>query len=459
VERIEYACAELLLRLAVHVSVEPLATSAPTLLVERGEVELCYSPILACTTRTPHVDALCFNDDGDWRWRGTFAVPLDVAGDRSAEFALRLRDDVILSLPAPVHGGLPSRDVLASRGRPRKRQARLWRGALALIVTGQLLVGPGVAPVRALAAGAVDSGGEGSGEPTPAPSGGESSEAPSSPAPTVEGEGTTPTTPGPEATPPPEQHEQTTEEGTKHAEPPAGPTGEAGPETPAQPATAPAATPPASAPGSVAAATAGTAPTSVQAAPRGGASSTRELNLPQARRIRRGSARRVHGAQPRHAPASHSAEAQDKQPSAFSIEAGALAPQIAELTGLLGGVEEGPPAYLVPIYKAAGHRYHVPWRVLAAINAIETDYGRNLSVSSAGAVGWMQFMPETWARWGVDADHDGIKNPYSPQDAIFAAARYLRASGAERDLAGAIFAYNHASWYVDDVLRLASSYQ
>src|SRR6185312_10021817 len=103
----------------------------------------------------------------------------------------------------------------------------------------------------------------------------------------------------------------------------------------------------------------------------------------------------------------------------------------------------------------AGKRYDVPWRVLAAINQVETDYGRNLSVSSAGAIGWMQFMPATWRQWGLDADHDGQANPYSPVDAIFTAARYLQAGGASHDLAGAIFAYNHADWYVAEVLARA----
>jgi murein DD-endopeptidase MepM/ murein hydrolase activator NlpD len=154
-------------------------------------------------------------------------------------------------------------------------------------------------------------------------------------------------------------------------------------------------------------------------------------------------------------PPSEEVEDEPQNPAEFAAEAGRISPLLAELTGLLGGVEEGPPVYLVPIYKAAAHRYHVPWRVLAAINAIETDYGRNLSVSSAGAVGWMQFMPATWQEWAVDADRDGKKNPYSPQDAIFSAARYLQASGAERDLPRAIFAYNHADWYVTEVLLRA----
>src|SRR5690606_6771660 len=89
------------------------------------------------------------------------------------------------------------------------------------------------------------------------------------------------------------------------------------------------------------------------------------------------------------------------------------------------------------------------------INEIETDYGRNLNVSSAGAVGWMQFLPSSWRRYGVDANGDGRKDPYNPVDAIFAAARYLRAAGAETDLRRAIFAYNHADWYVDSVLMRA----
>jgi hypothetical protein len=113
------------------------------------------------------------------------------------------------------------------------------------------------------------------------------------------------------------------------------------------------------------------------------------------------------------------------------------------------------PPFLLPIYQAAGIQYDIPWQVLAAINEIETDYGRNLSVSTAGAVGWMQFMPSTWKTWGVDANGDGIADPYNPVDAIFSAARYLHAAGGSANLARAIFAYNHASWYVQSVLLRA----
>jgi murein DD-endopeptidase MepM/ murein hydrolase activator NlpD len=114
------------------------------------------------------------------------------------------------------------------------------------------------------------------------------------------------------------------------------------------------------------------------------------------------------------------------------------------------------PLFLLPIYQAAGIEYGVRWEVLAAINEIETDYGRNLNVSTAGAVGWMQFLPSTWKRYGVDANHDGRRDPYNPVDAIFSAARYLKAARAQTDVRQAIFAYNHADWYVDSVLMRAS---
>ena len=113
------------------------------------------------------------------------------------------------------------------------------------------------------------------------------------------------------------------------------------------------------------------------------------------------------------------------------------------------------PPFLLPIYQAAGTQYGIRWELLAAINEIETDYGRNLNVSSAGAQGWMQFMPASWKAYGVDGNHDGLMDPYNPVDAIFAAARYLKAAGADKDIRAAVFAYNHADWYVDSVLLRA----
>jgi hypothetical protein len=116
------------------------------------------------------------------------------------------------------------------------------------------------------------------------------------------------------------------------------------------------------------------------------------------------------------------------------------------------------PPFLLPIYQACGSEYGIPWQVLAAINRIETEFGTNLNTSYAGAQGWMQFMPETWEAYGVDANGDRLKDPYNPVDAICAAGNYLSASGYADDPRTAIFAYNRADWYVDDILTNAAAY-
>jgi membrane-bound lytic murein transglycosylase B len=119
------------------------------------------------------------------------------------------------------------------------------------------------------------------------------------------------------------------------------------------------------------------------------------------------------------------------------------------------------PAQLIPIYQGASARYRLGSQgpaILAGINAVETGFGTDLGPSSAGAEGWMQFMPSTWAEWGVDANGDGVADPNNPEDAIYAAARYLAAAGMPADTYGAIYAYNHADWYVSEVLADAGCY-
>ena len=116
------------------------------------------------------------------------------------------------------------------------------------------------------------------------------------------------------------------------------------------------------------------------------------------------------------------------------------------------------PPFLLPIYQACGTEYGIPWQILASINKIETAFGTNLNVSSAGAMGWMQFIPSSWDAYGVDANGDGRKDPYNPVDAICAAANYLKAAGGTENLYDAIFAYNHADWYVQEVLLYARAY-
>jgi hypothetical protein len=140
------------------------------------------------------------------------------------------------------------------------------------------------------------------------------------------------------------------------------------------------------------------------------------------------------------------------------ISAGSSSGACGGLASIVG--TEVPPR-LIPIYARASRRYRLGPRgvpVLAAINKLETGFGQNQGPSSAGALGWMQFMPRTWAAYGVDADGDGSKDPSDPDDAIHAAARYLHAAGAPADWHRAIFAYNHAEWYVERVLAQADAY-
>jgi hypothetical protein len=129
------------------------------------------------------------------------------------------------------------------------------------------------------------------------------------------------------------------------------------------------------------------------------------------------------------------------------------------------GPVAGAPAQLVPLYQAAAAKYALGPEgaaVLAAINDVESNFGRDLSSSSAGAVGWMQFEPGIWVRYGVTPD--GSKAPFgpagwnNPADAIFSAANYLHAAGAPGNWQGAVFAYNHSSAYVSQVLSLAETY-
>ncbi len=143
----------------------------------------------------------------------------------------------------------------------------------------------------------------------------------------------------------------------------------------------------------------------------------------------------------------------EQQPPPSAANSGAIA--FTPTTTRAGGTSF---TALLPIWQAAGNSYGIPWEVLAAINKVETNFGQNLGPSSAGAIGWMQFMPSTWARWGVDANGDGVADPNNPTDAIFSAARYLAGCGGQFDIARAVYCYNHASWYVNEVLGLASLY-
>ncbi|WOV89186.1 lytic transglycosylase domain-containing protein [Sporosarcina oncorhynchi] len=149
------------------------------------------------------------------------------------------------------------------------------------------------------------------------------------------------------------------------------------------------------------------------------------------------------------------------------------------------------PEEYIPIYQAAADEYNIPWTLLAAHHRIETRFSTMDSLlSPAGAEGHMQFMPCTFVGWsypgcdglgkgnileadktdpavikkyggyGVDANGDGIADPYDIEDAIFSAANYLSKSGAaDGNIEKAIFHYNHSEKYVEDILFFYNEFE
>jgi len=110
------------------------------------------------------------------------------------------------------------------------------------------------------------------------------------------------------------------------------------------------------------------------------------------------------------------------------------------------------PADQLAVMESAAGTCGLPWQVLAAVAREESDFGRNMATSSAGAIGYGQFLPSSWAAYGNGG------NPYDFHEALPAMARYLCASGGPGDIRGALFAYNHAGWYVDQVMAVAIHY-
>jgi hypothetical protein len=147
-----------------------------------------------------------------------------------------------------------------------------------------------------------------------------------------------------------------------------------------------------------------------------------------------------------------SAGSLDDAPTSFGVSA------LAE--------SEIPPLYL-SLYRQAAKRYGLDWAILAGIGKVECNHGRDPdpsctkegAVNSAGAGGPAQFLASTWAEYGVEADGKGPPDRWDPADAIYGMANYLRASGAPMSYRKAIFAYNHADWYVTEVEHWASLYR
>ncbi len=461
VERFEYVPAALLLRLALRLPGEVSGPARPHLEIERDSLCTSVSPLLSCLAR-----AHSGRQPGQL-WRASFAVDLELERESDLRFFLRSSAGALFVLPAPAGiGGLHPVQARTHRNHVAKPWPYVMRRtALMFVVSCQLALAPG------LSGAALAAGGEGAetapeqveqqppGEPVAQPPAGETQP----PA----GETQTPTGAGEETHTEPQQppSEQGHEPPPHANNPPEAP----GAQTP-QP-------PPAAAPGDGAPATSAATTTAPASAP---ASEVIHIRVPRNAAGKRDGVSGESGEapgpgekpnskgkgkgkrHPKHAaahPHQSTPEADETAEPTPEVTGSATPSALSEVPQALVEVPSGitaaeiqPPAYLIPIYKEAAHRYKVPWRVLAAINQVESDYGRDLSTSPAGAMGWMQFMPETWQQWAVEADGDAKADPYSPRDAIFTAARYLQASGAEHDLSGAIFAYNHADWYVAEVL-------
>jgi hypothetical protein len=118
----------------------------------------------------------------------------------------------------------------------------------------------------------------------------------------------------------------------------------------------------------------------------------------------------------------------------------------------VGGVSVGPAApagRLLSFYTEAQHRFRIRWQLLAAINFVESDFGRARTTARADAQGPMQFEPATWRRYGLGGD------VYSPHDAILAAANLLAANGGRTNERASLEHYNRSPLYRDAVLHLA----
>jgi hypothetical protein len=146
---------------------------------------------------------------------------------------------------------------------------------------------------------------------------------------------------------------------------------------------------------------------------------------------------------------------------------GGLAMDAGAESGISARARRDIPRLYLRLYMLAARRYGLDWAVLAGIGRVECDHGRDPdpsctregAVNSAGAGGPAQFLASTWSVYGVSADGDATPDRWNPADAILGMANYLRASGAPADYERAIYAYNHARWYVAEVERWAALYR
>jgi hypothetical protein len=153
--------------------------------------------------------------------------------------------------------------------------------------------------------------------------------------------------------------------------------------------------------------------------------------------------------------------------ASFTLDTAEMSEPSAEENGVSALAQREIPAEYLRLYQAAARRYGLDWAILAGIGRVECDHGRDSdpsctregAVNGAGAGGPMQFLTSTWATYGVDANGGAAADRWDPADAIYGAANYLRAAGAPNDYRAAIYAYNHAGWYVAEVEEWAARYR
>jgi hypothetical protein len=151
----------------------------------------------------------------------------------------------------------------------------------------------------------------------------------------------------------------------------------------------------------------------------------------------------------------------------FTIGTAGVAEPGGEEDGVSALAQGEIPSEYLRLYQQAARRYGLDWAILAGIGKVECDHGRDPdpsctqagAVNGAGAGGPMQFLASTWATYGLNVDGGAAPDRWDPADAIYGAANYLRASGAPRNYRAAIYAYNHAGWYVAEVEAWAARYR
>jgi soluble lytic murein transglycosylase-like protein len=486
-----WAVVRLVTRLREDIGLPP----APTLVI--NGTELCATHARACVIERRLSDS---TGSISTLWRGAFAVPLELVSDADAGFTLCHGDELLMALPAPTLRCITHRSLdlrAPAPPRPAGQGASAARRRITAVATAAVLTS--TSPAVALASAATQkttstatspaavglattasAAASAAAPPTAAPPTAAPSTATPSTATPPSATATTPTTSAPAtatttstATPAPTTTVATGARTTTAAQRTAAAQRSAAVHRTAAAARSAAAARTATAEGTAAAHDAGGERRSAAARRiailNAGVRQTadREHTAIGAERTQRRFATRTAATSRAHTIAASSST----EVHLLSTTPGyagptswtGVVPAQSSLTGavrnLSGLLSDGdrPPSFLIPIYMEAGRRYHVPWEVLAAINAIESDYGRDLNTSSAGAIGWMQFEPSTWKRYGVAADGVSEANPYDPRDAIFAAAHYLQAAGGSTDIREAVFAYNHAGWYVDEVLQRAEA--